>query len=212
MNISVLIGSCDNYSFLWENFDILFKRYWSLNTKNYLISETKSFDNKDYVSLTPGKLPWGQRILEGLNLIETEYVLFILDDYYLSENFDENFINEHIKLLNEHSADKIMMDIDYGEPIYSLDHLSNNLYKFKQSSDYLNSVQPAIWRTDYLRKVLKPEYSPWDFELIGNNFTKTLNPTILLNKRESHMYFNFTRIGGKLSEGWEEFLKTQNLL
>jgi hypothetical protein len=212
MNISVLIGSCDNYSFLWENFDILFKRYWSLNTKNYLISETKSFDNKDYITLTPGKLPWGQRILEGLNLIDTEYVLFILDDYYLSENFDENLINEHINLLKEHSGEKIMMDIDYGEPIYSLDHLSNNLYKFKENSDYLNSVQPAIWRTDYLRKVLKPEYSPWDFELIGNNFTKTINPTILLNKRESHMYFNFTRIGGKLSEGWEEFLKKQNLI
>lgn len=212
MNISVLIGSCDDYSFLWDNFNILFKRYWKLNTKNYLVSETKSFDNLYYQTLTFGKLPWGERILKTLELIDTEYVFFILDDYFLSEEITEDIIYKHIELMKEYSGDKIMIDIDYGEPIYSLENIKDNLFKFKQNSDYLNSVQPSIWKTDYLRTVLKSHYSPWDFELIGNNFTKTLNPTILLNKRESHIYFNFTRIGGKLSDGWEEFLKSQNLL
>jgi hypothetical protein len=31
--LSVIIGSCDSYQPLWKNFDILFKRYWNLNTK-----------------------------------------------------------------------------------------------------------------------------------------------------------------------------------
>ena len=61
----------------------------------------------------------------------------------------------------------------------------------------------------YLKKVLKPNYSPWDFELVGNEYTKSINPKILLNKRNSHMYFNFTRIGGRLSDGWEDFLKKE---
>jgi hypothetical protein len=51
---------------------------------------------------------------------------------------------------------------------------------------------------------MKPEYSPWNFEIEGNVFTKTLDPLILLKKREEHMYFNFVRIGGRISEGWEQ--------
>jgi|688.fasta_scaffold578388_2 hypothetical protein len=45
MNITVLIGSCDKYSYLWDNFDFLFKKYCELNTKKILVSETLVFNN-----------------------------------------------------------------------------------------------------------------------------------------------------------------------
>jgi hypothetical protein len=211
MNISVLIGSCDAYSPLWKNFDILFQRYWHLPTKNVLVSETIPFDNSHYTTTTPGQGQWGLRILDALNKIDTEYVFFILDDYYLTEPFTQEFIDEHIALLEKHNAVKIMPDIDYGQPIYYLDHIEDDLYKFQMKSDYLNSVQPAIWKTDYLKKVLHPDYSPWDFEIKGNGYTRTLTPTILLKARPEHMYFNFVRIGGRISEGWEELYKKENL-
>lgn len=211
LNLTVLIGSCDEYSFLWENFDVLFKKYWKLHTKNIIVSETKKFDNDDYITVTPGKKPWGYRILESLNEVNTEYVFFILDDYYLTENFDQKLIDEHIKIMEDYNAVKIMMDIDYKEPIYSLEKLTGNLHKFKNHSEYLNSVQPSIWRVDYLKKVLKSEYSPWDFETYGNVFTKKLNPLILINVRENHMYFNFLRKGCIKADGWENVFKQEKL-
>jgi len=211
MNVSVLIGSCDAYSPLWTNFDILFRRYWKLNTKNILVSETLPFDNEHYTTLLPGNLQWGERMLKGLEEIDTEYTVFLLDDYYLTEPFTQEFVEQHISILEECNAQKIMMDIDYGEPVYYLEHLKDDLYKFKPHSDYLNSVQPSIWKTDYLREVMKPTYSPWQFEVEGNNFTKTLNPTILLKARPEHMYFNFVRIGGRVSEGWEDLYIKENL-
>jgi hypothetical protein len=210
-NLTVLIGSCDEYSFLWENFDTLFKRYWKLNTKNIIVSETIKFDNEDYKTITPGKKSWGHRILESLNEVDTEYVFFILDDYYLTENFDEKLIDDHIKIMNDYGAVKIMIDIDYEEPIYSLEHINGSLYKFKSESQYLNSVQPSIWKTDYLKKVLKPEYSPWDFETIGNEFTKKLNPLILINVIKDHMYFNVLRQGCIKAGGWEYIFTKENL-
>jgi hypothetical protein len=211
MNISILIGSCDAYSPLWKNFDILFQRYWHLPTKNIIVSETEIFNNSHYITTTPGKLQWGTRILDALEQIDTEYTFFILDDYYLTEPFTQEFIDNHISILEKYNAQKIMPDIDYGEPIYYLDHIQDDLYKFKISSDYLNSVQPAIWKTDYLKQVLKPEYSPWNFEVEGNEYTKTLNSTILLKARPEHMYFNFVRIGGIISEGWEQLYIKENL-
>ena len=38
--ITTLIGSCDSYSPLWKNFDILYNKYWGLETNNILVSET----------------------------------------------------------------------------------------------------------------------------------------------------------------------------
>jgi hypothetical protein len=211
MNLTVLIGSCDSYSHLWKNFDILFQRYWHLPTKNIIVSETKTFNNDHYQTVTPGKSSWGERILKSLDLIETEYTFFILDDYYLTEHFTQEFIDNHISILEDYNAVKIMIDIDYGEPIYYLDHINEDLYKFKMTSNYLNSIQPAIWKTEYLKKVINTNYSPWDFELIGNDYTKTINPTILLKARPEHMYFNMVRSGGRLSNGWENLFLKENL-
>jgi hypothetical protein len=114
-------------------------------------------------------------------------------------------------LLNQYNAVKIMMDIDYGEPTYYLEHIEDDLYKFKNHSSYLNSVQPSIWKTSYLKQVLKPEYNPWQFEIEGNAYTQSIEPLILLKKRDSHMYFNFVRIGGRISEGWEQLYQKENL-
>ena len=228
--ITTLIGSCDIYSPLWKNFDILYNRYWGLKTNNILVSETiktleSSFIN-DYKVLTDGKdLKWGERILKSLEHIKTPYVFFILDDYYLTEPLTEDFIDSKIELMGKYNADKIVFDV--LTPEYDLIELEKDkIYQFKMSSEYLNSIQPAIWEINYLKKVLKPEYSPWDFEVAGNNFSSQQNGIILLNRLdpptdkeitiqnkniECRFYHNFVRIGGKISEGWEELYKKENL-
>jgi len=208
-NVSVLVGTCDSYSHLWKNFFILFERYWKVETPVYFVGENKHLLYHNYYSITPGDWPWGYRMLEGLKHVKTEYVVFLLEDYYLTEEITEKDIQYHIDIMKEYNADKIMLEVLDDE--YSLNHVKNNLYKFNNNSNYLNSVQPSIWRTDYLREVLKPEYSPWDFELVGNYHTSTLNPTILLKARDKRIYFNYARVGGKISEGWEELFKKENL-
>lgn len=211
MNVSVLIGSCDAYSPLWPHFDTLFRRYWKLDTKNVLVSETLTFDNDLYQTALPGKLQWGERMLLALNEIDTEYTVFLLEDYFFTEPITQEFIDDHIRILESYNAQKIMIDINAGEPFYTLEHLQDDLYKFKLSSDHLNSIQPSVWKTEYLKQVLKPEYSPWQFEVDGNAFTQTLNPTIILKARSKPVYFNFVRVGGRVSEGWEEICRRENL-
>lgn len=209
-NISVLIGSCDSYSHLWQNFNKLFQKYWKLETKNYFVGETIFLPFDGYVNIIPGRHEWGKRILTGLDQVKTEYVWFILEDYYITEPITKEFIQEHINILEEYNADKIMVDwISHGE--YKLTHLKDDLYQFNNDSNYLNSVQPSIWKTSYLKQVLRPEYSPWDFELKGNTFTSTLNPKILVKARTSPIYFNYARVGGKLSDGWEQIFEKENL-
>lgn len=212
--VSVLIGTCDAYSQFWKNFDILFNRYWNVETDNIVVSETKPLFSRyfKYKNILPGiNLPWGKRMLLGLDEINTEYVVFLLEDYYLTEEINENFIQEHLDILEKYNAQKIMFDIKYPSNIYYLSKIEEELYEFKQNSPYLNSVQPSIWKVDFLKDALKPEYSPWEFELKGNYRTSTLGAKILLKSRPSPVYFNFVRKGKKLSEGWEKLLELENL-
>ena len=210
-DLSVLIGSCDAYNHMCKNFDILFKRYWKVNTLNYFVGEIIPINEDNYINILPGYKPWGERMLAGLYEIKTKYVCFFLEDYYFTEEISESFILEHIKILEEYNAQKIMFDKLYPPGVYQLDHIKDNLYQFNISSDYLNSIQPAIWDVEYLKKILSPNYSPWDFELEGNNYTKTLNPILLLNARLQSVYFNYSRVGGTLTAGWEELFIKEGL-
>lgn len=211
-NVTVVIGSCDSYQPLWKNFDILYKRYWNVNTRNIFVSETIPIPYNGYQTVLPGKdLPWGHRMLKGLELVTTPYVCFLLEDYYLTETISELFIQEHIDLLEQLNADKVMFDKTYPPDVYSLTELEKDVYQFNNHSMYLNSVQPAIWKTDYIKQVLHPSYSPWQFELDGNSFTQTLKPKIILKSREKSIYFNYARVGGRVSEGWQEVFNKEGL-
>lgn len=211
MKIATLIGSCDDYSFLWKNFDTLFKRYCLFDTEKYLVSENIDTFLQDYNVIHPGNLQWGSRILNCLDNIKEEYVLFVLDDYYFNMTIDQNFINEQITAMKKYSADKILFHPGNDLWWAKLTRLENDLCKFTRDSQYLNSVQPAIWRVDYLKKVMSPDYSPWQFELDGNYFTSSLNPTILLRELQSSMYFNIVRKGKVFSKGYDEFLNSEGL-
>lgn len=207
--VTVVIGSCDAYQPLWKNFDILFKRYWEIDTTNIFVGETIALPYDGYLNILPGNgLPWGLRMLSALNPITTPYVCFLLEDYYFTEPITETFIQNHIDILERYNAHKIMFDKLYPPDVYSLTKLESDLYAFDNHSMYLNSVQPALWRTDYIKSVLQPSYSPWEFEIDGNVLTQQKYPTILLKAREKSVYFNYARVGGRVSEGWEElFLK-----
>ena len=212
-SLTILVGTCDAYNPIWDNFNILLKRYWHIDCDIIVVSETKPMSVDNYVNVLPGNnLPWGHRMLCGIEQIKTEYVCFILDDYYMTTKITEDFMKKHLNLLQKYQADKIMFEIVADWVEYKLTHITDSLYKLDNDSLYLNSVQPAIWKTDYLKKVMKPNYSPWDFELKGNTFTSNLNPTILLNAVPERIYFNFIRNGFKKEIGWEKIFNQENLV
>ena len=210
--ITTLIGSCDSYSYLWKNFDILYTRYFEPDLDKVLVSETKVFDNKSYKTITPGVMDWGARMLYALNTIETKYVYFLLEDFYFTSTVPTRLIEESLEILESRNADKILIDVVHRS--YTVQNLNeNNLFKFSNKSMYLNSVSPSIWNVEYFKNVLKPHYNPWQFELEGNKFTSSCNPDILLYKQPTQYFLPLVRKGGKYrTNGWEELFKKEGLV
>lgn len=215
MNLDVLIGSCDLYSPLWDNFQITFDRYWNFDTKNVIVSETKILEeitNTKFETILTTHNKWGGRMREGIGKCDSDYIFFILEDYFFDYSYSKEQMETWVFDMEKYDINRLQISGPRGPQTYNI--VENNPYeKFSQTSEYLISIQPSIWRKSFLLETLKENYSPWDFEIIGsklllNTEHKTFADSTVTNTSK---YFNAVRRGFKKSVGWENFRNKENL-
>ena len=211
MNLTTVVGTCDSYLDLIPGFSILYERYFEPNIETLIVSETENLDIPKYKFITPGKKQWGERIINALSETKTEYVFFVLDDYYLSQLLTNEYIEYLLKFMDNRKVNKIMLSPVPDFAKYEYLESINTMHKMSPTSPWLTSVQPAIWRKSELLKFLKPEYTPWNFEVEGSKEAKNNIENYFVAKLDNPIYFNMVRKGKQPSPGWEEFLKEQNL-
>jgi hypothetical protein len=209
MNTSLLIVTCDSYSFLWENLTTLNNRYLEFD-KKIVACESTPFDYEGYTSVLAEGDPWGSRFLKAVNEVSTDFVFVILDDYYFTKKFDKEFFTEVENLLETTRYNKYCLDCT-NYPNYALFPFRDNLYIQHSSSEYLTTLQPSVWRVEYLKKIIDPNYSPWDFELTGTAKNRNYNNKIFMELYEDKFYFNAVRRGKNISQGWEEVKDREKL-
>lgn len=78
---SLLIDSCDIYSYMWDVFFELLKKYWgTCPYKIYLNTETKKYkyDGFDITVINSGnQRTWSERLKYALGKIDSDYVLMM---------------------------------------------------------------------------------------------------------------------------------------
>jgi hypothetical protein len=211
--LAVLVGSCDKYSFLWDNFVTLYKRHVNLNgLKHFIVSESARVRDDLFEPITTGNLTWTEMISQALSEINAEYIFFLLDDYFITENLTPNAISRALLCIEDFSADKVVLgphSIFYKyEQVYW--YRNRTLLKLHQDSAYLSSTQPALWRKDFFLSLLSSPQNPWNFEKHATLDLKKRSHKIFLLLREQPVYFNaFNQ--GKPSPGYEDFLALNNL-
>ena len=211
MNLTTVVGTCDSYLDLIPGFSILYERYFQPNVETLIVSETETLDIPNYKFITPGKKQWGERIINALSETKTEYVFFVLDDYYLSQLLTNEYIEYLLKFMDNHKVNKVTLTPVPDFAKYEYLESVTRMHKMSPNSPWLTSVQPAIWRKSELLKFLKPEYSPWNFEVKGSEEAKNNVENYFVAKLDKPIYFNMVRQGKVPSPGWEEFLEQENL-
>lgn len=211
INLSTLIGSCDLYTPLLKPFQICFNKYWDINSKNIIITETIDVPNYTNTNFNIVKSTgnWGSRMLKGLDLIDTDYVFFILDDYFLQYKHPKNTIENYINLMEKHNLDRLQISPS-GYQKYT-NNVIENITEFSNQSNYLISLQPSIWRKEFIYKTLNPSYNPWEYELIGSKKLLNTDCKIYIDTNAPMMYWNAVRKGRKKSPGWDQFFKKENI-
>lgn len=240
-DLSILIATSDGYLNYVPNSISLLEKYFepatsisgSCGSNITIVGETEQIEinspNKlSYEWVLPGKdgddMNWGGRMQIGLEKIETKYTFFILEDYYLSQKLSRIFIRYLLDFMQNNNAKKLLLSpiphwvggpkSNYENPYVYADTV-DTIRRMSPTSFWLTSIQPAIWKTDHLLKLMNKHYDPWEFEVLGSQKLQILETEdshyVLQLPPDNPIYFNLVRRGNNLSPGALEFLEKEGL-
>lgn len=167
-------------------FSYLFNKFYpnqQVTVVRYDVRPPKLPDN--FTNFAVGKqddYTWSSGLKAFLNRIEDDLVLLMLEDYWLDGFVQQDKIERCEQMMNEYHG---IVKIDLTNDRLKVAHKPYPSYNSEMIVSYNNtpftaSVQAAIWRRDFLIKLLQPKESAWEFEKNGSKRAEKI-----LNKNNS---------------------------
>lgn len=155
----------------------------------------KIFSNNRVKVIKIGKdISWSDNLKKGLNKLNYEYVLLLIDDLIISKKISNNFFCKISKWIDINEPDYLRL-INSFKPL-KFDELVG---KIPIKSAYKTSTMPAIWKKSVLLELLKNGESAWDFEIFGSKRAFSYKNFYSTNKNFIDYYNSI--IKGK----WQQF-------
>lgn len=204
---SILVCSCDKNEDIWQYFFYFFKKYYSsCNYPIYLNTEEKKYQDKDLnvISLQKHKQGdpqgWSQRLRDYLNAMTTDYVIILLEDFFLTDYVRVDEVERCIRRMDDDPqiANFIFdsgrhMCIDSEFPEYLLQ---------ERKAPFRLSLQAGIWRREILLKYLRNHESPWQFELWGSKRARRWSEKSFVLKEDQAKVFSYPSGGAIADNRW----------
>ena len=174
-DLTIFVNTSDNFEDCWIPFFTLFKRYWpECPYPIVLNTETKdfSFPGLDItcskVALNETRrLTWSECLARSLDAINTPYILYLQEDYFLENIVREDFFEPFLDEMRADRADVIRLLECGGSGPW---HPTNNplLWEIDQKATYRITLQAGLWRKTTLRNHIRLHESPWQLEVFGS--------------------------------------------
>ena len=104
MDCSVLIMSCDKNHKLLSLFLDFFSKNWSdCPYPVYVSTEKRQINHSLAITLNSSTLLWGQRLLECLETIPTEFVILVLDDFLIEKSVNSRTVFDYVDVLKQNA-------------------------------------------------------------------------------------------------------------
>lgn len=172
---SILVNSCDEYKDAWPMFFYILRETWDdelpavfLNTE----SENYVDGNIDVHVLNSKSIHWGERLIEAVEKIDSEYILFMLEDFYYEEPIKVSEIERCIRLLDANRKVLSIQLVPAGEiakiDCKQMEEVAPGIVKRNIKGAYTIIAGPTLWRRSELLKLTKPKDTPWGWEAFGS--------------------------------------------
>lgn len=187
--IPVLVVSCDKRDWLWEPW----ARCWKNHAPNLgpvflLVGDKRvEFDGVEVINTSTDH--WGDSIRHGIEGVQGDRVLLMLDDFFVTGEVDWNFIEQ---------TSEPVVGIHRDSSLYRSVPVSGDYRRFLPSSPYQASLQPTVWDVDVLCSCLVGNEGPWNFEKHGN--ARLINQGIVRHFLDADWYVHAVKKGKVLPE------------
>ena len=168
-DVTLLVASCDNYEDVWLPCSKSLMLYWAdCNYEKVLVTETKDapvsfcFDRTIKIK----DKSFTRRLRTALDQIQTEYVFFMIDDHFPTEQVNQSTVDaarnymesdRNVGVIYMETAEK--RENGFKNPIKTASY-----YEIPFGSAYRIPCAPSLWRINFLKMVMDYDYSAWDFE------------------------------------------------
>lgn len=189
-DITILINSCDLYRDAWEPFIKLFYIQWN-NCPYPIVLNSESIEYKGAYSdkvrtvLANGmNNTWSKRFRSCLKKIDTEFVLFILEDYFVQNPVAVD-VFEHAHSLMQKNKKIGMAALSYGRKDVDSGEFNDEFF-YSRIIDKKNKIWCRInlYRRDYLLNLLRDHENIWEFEQYALYRAKKL-PWFIIQQKDS---------------------------
>lgn len=178
-NCTVFVNSCDRYEEAWKPFFALFHEYWpDCPYEIVLATETKTCSEKGVRTINTGNGEWTTRVQTALRQVNTKYILFFLEDFFLLRPVKSDKLKEVFSY----------MEADDNIAVFYFNRIAGRGDKSEKYPGYYDmnkkviveyqlNCQVALWRKEVLEAATSYPCNPWEFEVKGynhvNDFVKT---------------------------------------
>lgn len=216
--LKIIVPTCDKYTPLVEALMYSVEKHWGVANEfiilGYEYPKFKLNNNWYFISLGQDTGPenWSNDLLKFFEKFEDEYFINMIDDTVLTRKSDTNKIQRAFDYMKKYKDVKkcflqgslssggydLLGDISYTP----VEELNGEFVDINQMANYRTSIQSAIWATDYFLQILKPNLSPWDFELqhVKNDGARILTT---LNNHPIMFAHLASRASDTIMHGWK---------
>jgi hypothetical protein len=180
--IPIIVSSCNKYRYLWDIQLQLFDKYWKeCPHEIYYISETSHlpiFDSKlklENINLnieTSGPSDWSHMLRMFLNNLDSDYFIYMQEDYILTDYVDQNRLDKLIKYVVDNDINYVRFVASPGgdgDIILIDDDVS--IREITQGQQWRTSLMIAIWNKNAFLELLNSDMNitPWQFENVNSH-------------------------------------------
>lgn len=210
-NFSIIISTCDKFSDLWEaNIKLINENWKDRNVDTFLVTDKntdRTFENVTVISAGEDT-EITDRLKKAMPLIKTDYVLFTLDDYFLTKKISTKAINDDIEIMNKHNLDYLRLFIMTKKSLKNrrAKEIEPNIFLLDNSAgDYIVSLYAGIWRKEFMSKTLTNTLNAWQYEVALTDMARELNARCADSRRGEFPILDVIRKGKVLSKARQYF-------
>ncbi len=165
--MELLISSYSKAYDIWHITNYFLMKNWKSNLKIYLGANgenKKDYCPKNCIYINKGEDKSFLKSLKSyLDEIEDEYFILMLDDFLILEEVNNSLIKKAFDFIRENKGVYLRL-----KPNPKGDKKMDKYFSridVKNQVPYITSLQMAIWRKDFLKKLLEYDFNPWKFEI-----------------------------------------------
>jgi hypothetical protein len=206
--ITIVVNTCDAYSDLWPLFAASFAEFWPHRSLNLVLNTELTtdlgFNGFDALIHNSDSPFWGERLIQTLDDISTEYVLMLYDDFIIEDFFNESVLCQITDAMDDDDSISVFYLDLLGLSSYKSDTHLDGFALISPSADYRLNSAPGVWRKKDLRLFTGKRDSPWAWEVFGTYKTQRYAKHFFQPTQNKFYSFNGAQ-GGAIYRGkWVE--------